>query len=386
MNSFSRTPQWNISRWLTSLFIVITVIASLGFVKYQQIQAAIAFGESFPEPSASVQSALSDTMPYAKSIKVVGQLRSTQELVVSSEYAGEITYIGFGAGDRVNKEQVLMRIDTATEEADLKAAKSRLKLAELTYARVKKLLKEKRVSEDQVDGAEADIAIAKAEVKNLEIIIDKKTIKAPFAGQVGLNEFQRGELLTANSEITTLIGIGGDIWVDFAIPQTLLQPSIGNSIAVEAVARSSSGTIGRLEAKVIAKAPFIDVNSRQQSYRAVLNNEARLLHHNQLVSVYVAEPEMQVVTVPTNAIKRNHFGDFVYRLEKDEQQNWRAKPVKVELGERVHDQQIILSGLQQGEFIATEGAFKLQENLLVYTQSDENEAEQMGAGQMGGNK
>ena len=381
MSSSSRTSRLNISRWLTSLFIVLTVIASLGFVKYQQIQAAIAFGESFPEPSASVKSAMSDTMPYAKSIKVVGQLRATRELVVSSEYAGEITYIGFGPGDLINKGQVLMRIDTAIEEADLKAAKSRLKLAELTYARVKKLLKEKRVSEDQVDGAEADIAIAKAEVKNLEIIIDKKTIKAPFAGQVGLNEFQRGELLTANSEITSLIGTGGDIWVDFAIPQTLLQPAIGNTIGIEAVARSSSGAIGRLDANVIAKAPFIDVNSRQQSYRAVLNNEAGLLHHNQLVSVFVAEPETEVVIVPTNAIKRNHFGDFVYRLEKDEQQNWRAKGVKVELGERVHDQQIILSGLDRGEFIATEGAFKLQENLLVYTQSIES-----GAGQMGGSK
>jgi membrane fusion protein (multidrug efflux system) len=78
----------------------------------------------------------------------------------------------------------------------------------------------------------------------------------------------------------------------------------------------------------------------------------------------------QVVVVPTNAIKRNHFGEFVYRLEKDEQQNWRAKAIKVELGERVEDQQIILSGLDVGEFIATEGAFKLQENLLVYTQAD----------------
>lgn len=354
-----------IKRWFTSLVIVLTVIVSLGFVKFQQIQAAIAFGESFPEPSASVNSALTESLSYAKSAKLVGQLRATQEMVVRNEFAGEITYVGFMPGELVPKGKLLMRIDTSIDEADLQAAKSRLKLAHLTYERVKKLLAQNRISEDEVDTAEAEISVAKAEVRNLEIIIAKKNIKAQFAGRVGLNEYQTGELLPANSEITTLIGTGKDIWVDFAVPQTMPQPAISDVVAIEVVARITD----RVTAKVIAQDPFIDVGSRQQSYRAVLDNTGGKLQHNQLVSVYISEPERHVVVVPTNAIKRNHFGDFVYRLEQDEAQNWRAKAVKVELGEKIMDQQIILSGLGVGELIATEGAFKLQENLLVYTSS-----------------
>ena len=87
-----------------------------------------------------------------------------------------------------------------------------------------------------------------------------------------------------------------------------------------------------------------------------------------MVSVYVPVETIAAVAVPTNAITRNHFGNFVYALEKDEQQNWRAKPVQVTLGDKVQDQQIVLSGLNGGEFIASEGAFKLKENLLVYTE------------------
>lgn len=360
----------SIKRWFISLFIVLTVIVSLGFVKFQQIQAAIAFGESFPEPSASVQSAVTESVPYARTTKVVGQLRATQEMVVRNEFAGEITFVGFTPGEVVPKGKLLMRIDTSIDEADLKAAQSRLKLAKLTYQRVKKLLAQNRVSEDEVDAAEAEIAVTKAEVKNLEIVIAKKNIRAQFAGRVGLNEFQVGELLAANSEITTLIGTGNEIWVDFAVPQTLPQPKVGDNIGIEVVARGSQ----RYQAQVIALDPFIDVGSRQQSYRGILDNSQGELQHNQLVSVFVSEPETSVVVVPTNAIKRNHFGDFVYRLEKDELQNWRAKPVKVELGEKIQDQQIILTGLNVGEFIATEGAFKLQENLLVYTQADTAES------------
>lgn len=357
------------SRWISSILIVFVVITSLGFVKYQQIMAAIAFGESFPEPSASIASTLTESLPYARSTKVIGQLRATQELMVRNEYPGEITYVGFQPGDIVQQGQVLVGIDTSIEEADLKAAKSRLKLAELTHSRMKKLLAQNRVSEDEVDSAEADISVTQSQVRNLEIVISKKTIKAPFTGQVGLNEFQQGELLAANTDITSLIAVNGDIWVDFAVPQTLPQPAIGDDISVEIVAARRN----RFEARVIAKDAAINVSSRQQNYRAVLDNSKGLLSHNQLVSVYVSEASVEVVVVPTNAITRNHFGEFVYRLEKDDQQNWRAKAIKVELGERIGDQHIVLSGLKVGEFIATEGAFKLQENLLVYTR---NTAEQ----------
>ena len=355
-----------IKRWLSAIIIVFVVIAGLGFVKFSQIQAMIAFAESFPEPSASVKSTYAKPFEHTRTAKVVGQISAPSHLTVSNEYPGSITKIGFKPGDIVERGQLLIKLDTRVEEANLSAAKARLKLATSTHNRVKKLLAQKRISQDEVDKAQADVSIAKAEVANLSTIIDKKTITTPFAGRIGLTQYQVGQLLDANSQITTLIGLDKSIWVNFSVPQTLPRLAIGNKVSV--TVSSEQSPEARLQANIIAIAPNLDMNSRQQTYRAELNNESGQLHHNQMVSVYVPVETIAAVAVPTNAITRNHFGNFVYALERDEQQNWRAKPVQVTLGDKVQDQQIILSGLNGGEFIASEGAFNLKENLLVYTE------------------
>lgn len=354
-----------IKRWLSALFILLVVISGLGFIKFSQIQAAIAFAESFPEPSASVKSSHTKTIQHIKKSKVIGQVQATQTLVISNEYPGVITFVGFNPGDIVTKNQVLLRIDSSVEQANLTAATARLKLANKTFERLVKLVKQQRISQDEVDKAEAEVSIAQSEVNNLTLIIDKKVIHAPFAGQVDLSQFQVGQLLDANTQITSLIGIDETIWVDFSIPQTLPQLAIGDQVEISLVTTKKQEHL--TIANVIAKPPSLDVNSRQQRYRAALKNTNNVLIHNQIVNVYIPIANSEVVMVPTNAIMRNHFGDYVYQLVKDEQENWRAKSIKVTLGEKVDDMQVVLAGLSNKKFIATEGAFKLKEDMLVYT-------------------
>lgn len=353
----------NIKRWLVSIVIIFTVIGGLGLTKFNQIQAMIAFGESFPEPSASVASVYAETIEYTQTSKVIGQLKAPSIIDISNEYPGPITYVGFKPGDIVEKGQVLLRLDTSVEKAKLAAAKARVTLAESTYARVTKLLQQKRISPDEVDKARADVAVAKAEVENLNAVINKKTVSAPFKGQVGLSQYQVGQLIDANTQITTLVGLNDTIWVDFAVPQTLRQPKIGEEMKVALVNQKTSEVV----AKIIAKMPMLDAGSRQQSYRAEIANLDGALSHNQIASVRVPLYTTNAVVVPTAAITRSHFGEFVYALEKDDKQNWRAKPIKVTLGEKLGDQQVVLSGLNGGELIAGEGAFKLREGILVYT-------------------
>ncbi len=354
-----------IKRWLAAIILILVVVSGLGFAKFSQIQAMIAFAESFPEPSASVKSTYAQPTQHIKTVKVIGQVQAPNTLTVSNEYAGNITKVGFKPGDIVEKDQLLIKLDTSIEEANLSAAKARLTLAESTLSRVEKLLAQKRISQDEVDKALANVNVANAEVANLTSVINKKNIKAPFTGRVDLTQYQVGQLLDANSQITTLVGLNDNIWIDFAVPQTLPRLAIGDALRVTPVKQQKSDTT--LTAELIAIAPNIDINSRQQSYRAIVNNQNKQLHHNQMVSVFVPIEVIDAVAVPTNAVTRSHFGDFVYKLEKDDKQNWRAKPIKVELGDKIQDQQLILSGLNAGEFIASEGAFKLKENLLVYT-------------------
>ncbi|MBQ4845373.1 efflux RND transporter periplasmic adaptor subunit [Pseudoalteromonas sp. MMG005] len=357
----------NIKRWLISVLILGVTIASLGFMKFTQIQAAIAFGESFPEPSASVKSSYVERIEYSKKSKVIGQLQAKRTLDIRNEYAGLIVKINYQPGDFVTQDQILFELDTSIERANLAAANARLTLAKSTQTRLAKLLAQKRVSPDQVDQADADVTIAKAEIANLTAVIDKKTIRAPFNGQIGLTQYQPGQLLDVNTLLTSLVALDNTIWVDFKLPQTLPQLIVGDEVNIRIVSTNISES-ELLMAKVIAKSATIDVSARQLAYRAELKNSQQKLHHNQMVSVVVSTPSNQVLAVPSNAIARNHLGAFVFTLSQDDTKNWRAKSIQVELGERQGDLQIITNGLAGHEFIATEGAFKLKDQLLVYTQ------------------
>ena len=137
----------NITRWLISIALIFVVIASLGFVKFQQIQAAIAFGESFPEPSGSVKSTVVETVELANSYDVIGEAKAPKSLTLTTEYAGPITYVGFAPGDNVKAGQVLLRQDSSLDQANLKAAHARLKLAKAQYKRQATLLSQKRTSQ-----------------------------------------------------------------------------------------------------------------------------------------------------------------------------------------------------------------------------------------------
>lgn len=353
-----------VKAWLAAILLVVLVIVALGFTKFTQIQAAIAFGESFPEPSATVKSVYAQTTQYTQTVKVVGQLSAPKQLTLSNEYPGLVSEVNYKPGDLVEKGQALIKLDTRIEAANLAAAKARLALAQSTFKRFEALLKQKRISQEEVDQARANLLVAEAEVTNLSLVIAKKTLSAPFAGRVGLEQYEVGQYLDGNTQLTTLVGVNPTIWLDFSLPQTIQQLAIGDTVTVQLIGQGDTA----IPAKVIAKTAQINAGSRQQGYRAELNNTDNQFTPNQIVSVFVPVATNTVVAVPTNAITRNHFGEFVYVLEKDAAQNWRAKPVKVTLGDKVHDQQMVLSGLSGGEFIAAEGAFKLSENLLVYTE------------------
>lgn len=363
----------NIKRWIVSLFIIAIIISTLGFIKFNQIQAAIAFGESFPEPSAAVKSSYVEYLDYSETSKVIGQLQATKAIDLRNEYAGLITNVHFQPGDLVEKDQVLLEQDITIEQADLLAANARLTLAQSTLTRLSKLLKQKRVSPDQVDQAQADVAIAKSQIANLRAIIDKKVIRAPFSGVLGLTNYHVGELLGANTSLTSLIAQDEKIWVNFKLPQTLPQLAIGDDISVSLIA-TTPDTSDQLTATVIAKNTAIDIAARQLAYRAELDNSRLQLHHNQMVSVVVSTPTKPMLAVPSNAIARNQLGAFVYALNQDDSENWRAQSIQVELGARQGDMQLIKHGLNGDEFIATEGAFKLRDQLLVYTQAPNNNA------------
>ncbi len=362
-NPIHRNTYMKLSRWLAAIFIITITISGLGFAKFQQIQAAIAMGESFPEPSAAVNSIIITKTDYQESEKVTGQVLATQVVKLQNELPGIITKVNFSAGENVQQDQLLLAINTAEEKAQLDAAKANLVLAQSNFVRMSKLIKQKKISQQEFDNSNAQLQVNKSNVVNLEAIIAKKQINAPFDGVVGLDTYQIGQFIAANTAITTVVGSEPAIWIDFQLAQTKEKLMLGEQVLIKAINNQESRYS---TAKIIAKNSQIKSQSRHMKYRAELTNGRQWFEHNEIVDIKVLKANQQLVLVPNSAVSRNQNGNYLFILEKDEQDQYRAHRVKVELGKRLLDQQIIKSGIEAGKLIATEGAFKLREGLLVY--------------------
>ena len=352
-----------LSRWLAAIFIVAVTVTGLGFVKFQQIQAAMAMAASFPEPSAAVNSLVTKTVNFQESEKVTGQVSATQVVQLQNELPGIITKVNFTAGQTVKKGQLLLSLNIAEESAQLAAAKANLALSKSSFKRLEKLLKQKKISQQEFDNANAEVLVNTANVNNLKAVIAKKQVYAPFDGVVGIDTYQVGQFMAANTMITTIVGTDSNVWVDFQLAQTRDKLAIGDQVMVKAVNASENSY---LPATIIAKNSQIKSQSRHMTYRAQLENGRNWHEHNEIVDIKVLKPLKEVVIVPNTSISRNQQGDYLFVLQKDDNDHYRAHRVTVDLGKRLGDEQIIKSGIEAGQLIATEGAFKLREGLLVY--------------------
>ena len=354
----------HIKSWLTTLLVIAVTIGGLGFFKFQQIQAAMAMAASFPEPSAAVKTHITEAREYVPNYQVNGQIVAKQIVQLQNELPGIIHQVNFAGGDKVKQGDLLLALNTSEEQAQLASAKATLKLRKSNFARMATLVKQNKVSQQEYDLAEAEMAIAKSTIENLQSIIAKKQVIAPFNGVVGLDTYQEGQFLPSNSAITTIVGSDANIWVDFQVPQTKRRLARGEQVVVSAIANDGQTT--RYTASIIGQNAQMQVNSRHMIYRAEIIDGAAYFRHNELVKITINDQSQQLVVVPNSAVVRNQLESFVYQLVQDDNKAYRAQKLMVELGERLGDEQVIISGLDEGVLIATQGSFKLRPGLLVF--------------------
>ncbi|MFK7954687.1 MAG: efflux RND transporter periplasmic adaptor subunit [Lysobacterales bacterium] len=350
-------------RWLLVFFCWVALVAGLGFVKFGQISAAIAFGESFPEPSETVVTAVAEAAQYAPTAKVVGQVVPVRTVTLRNPLAGAIVEVGFTAGAQVAKGQLLIQQDISEERAQLAGANAQESLAQRTLARNEDLIDGNAISRQAMDNALAQRDAARAEAQRIRAIIVKKQLRAPFTGRVGLERWEAGGYLAAGTEITTLFGLSDDVWVDFSLPQR------HGNIALNTEVTIIDDSVGELPAVVIARAPGVDVGSRSLALRASVNSPqlANLPGAIVTVAVVVGEPR-QALVIPARAVREDTFGVHVFTLKDAEagaDAAYRASRRAVKLFGVVANQAFVAEGLSQGETIAATGAFKLRDELLV---------------------
>ena len=354
-------------RWLVTVVFCFAVVGLLGFIKFNQVMAAIAFGESFPEPSEAVKIEKVAVSQWQPSLRLIGTVLPTRSIEIRNELEGMVSFIGFESGGAVKKGDVLLRMQVDNELAQLDAINAEIKIAELDLERIEKLLEQKVSSRDQFDRAKAQQAVVNARKRALQAEIAKKTIIAPFPGQTGLHQLETGAFLSANTLVTKLVSNSNTVWVDFNVPQTYSNMPIGTEILV------SSDALGLNNAKATVAAIDQELSTRSRNIRAraQLTSDSVKLKPGVIVSVALPVYEAkEIVRLSSKAIRYDAFGTYVFVLNKDDKDNWRATRQVVKVLTKEGDSSVIdieaSKGLAVNDVVATQGSFKLREGILVY--------------------
>ena len=353
-------------RILIAVGVVVVVIGGLGVVKGLQIGQMIAHGEAFVPPAQTVTVAEVDRLEWETSLTSVGSLEAVQGVTVTAELPGKVTRIAFEPGTTVSAGQLLVQQDISEEKARLRIAQSRAQLALKNLRRARVLHKEKVVPDSDLDTNTAAYEQAAAEVDNIKAIIEKKTVRAPFSGRLGIRHVNLGEVLEVGQVIVSLQSMD-PIFVNFQLPQQELN-RLKTGLTVRLSLEPDIGIA--LEGAITALNPEVNQNSRNIQVQATVNNRNEHLRPGMYARVAVILPaKRSVLTIPATAVLYAPYSDSVFVVESNEDKagetSWLLRQQFVQLGEKRGDFIAVQQGLESGQQVVSTGVFKLRNGMPV---------------------
>ncbi|OFA01820.1 efflux RND transporter periplasmic adaptor subunit [Duganella sp. HH101] len=346
---------------------VLLLIAVLAFGKYLQIKKLIA---SSPKPSAQIVTAIkAEESQWQPQLTSVGTLVPVRGVDVTTEIAGLVRQVHFKSGDEVKAGQVLIEMNADADIAQLRALQAAADLSASVLKRDKLQFAAQAISQAQLDNDDADLKSRKALVAQQQAVVDKKTIRAPFAGKLGITAVNPGQYLNPGDKLVTLQTID-TVYVDFFVPQKQLAGlSIGQKLNLTADAYPGLAFPG----KVTSISPKVDAATRNVQVEATVPNGKRQLLPGMFANVSLDQGEQKkYLTLPQTAITYNPYGSTVFVLApppadakdalKDDKGNAHlvAQQVFVTTGPTRGDQVAILTGLKAGQTVVTSGQLKLK--------------------------
>ena len=330
------------------------------FVGMQMQQAM----QSAPLPLVTVSTAQAELANWAPSFNAVGTLRAAQSVAVTAQLEGQITSLHFDSGDNVAGGELLVQQYADDDEARLQGLLANLKLAKLTFKRLQELDKQKLTSEFDLDMARADLERTEAAVAALRLEIAKKSIRAPFAGRLGIRKVDIGQYIEPGDTLVSLEAVD-QLFVDFPVTQRRIgELHTGQNIRLYVDAwpeQYFTGTIDAIE-------PRVELETRSVRVRGLVNNDAGKLVPGMFARIEILLPvQTQVVTVPQAAIVYSPYGNSVYALQAQPGDEAAFSVVKtlVVLGATRGDQVAIEAGLSAGATVVTAGQQKLRNGARV---------------------
>lgn len=352
-------------RMFLMLAVVAVVVASLGYFKTQQFKAA-AQGHAFQPPPTAVTTVVVKQTTWPTTLSVVGTMEAVHGVTVSADLPGTVTKINFDSGRAVQEGEVLVELDTRQEHAQLAANEAQHDLAKINYARYNQLVNEGVISRQDYDKAMAEQKQTEANVAEIRATIERKTIRAPFSGVLGIRQVNLGQYLSAGSPIVSLQSLN-PIYVNFNVPQQVLsQVRIGETVRLTTDNLAGLAFNGRVN----ALNSVVDETTRNIQIQATVSNPGGKLRPGMFTQVEVGVgANRTLVPLPASAINYAPFGNSVFIVSELKGPDGKAyrgvrqQFVKVE-GAR-GDQVGVVSGLNEGEEVVTSGVFKLRNGAAV---------------------
>jgi len=377
------TRQSRRKRWIIAILALVGVFVVLVGIKAAQIMTMIKVGKTMVPPPEAVTSAKVEQVEWQPVRQAVGTLIAIRGVTLGAELTGTVREINFENGSLVKKGTVLVRFDISSEQAQLQSAIADSALAKQTLERAENLRKLEVNSQAELESAQARDKQTRATVANLQAIINKKVIRAPFDGRVGIRAIELGQVVSPGTPLISLQTVT-PIYAEFQLPQqSLADVKLGQKIVLKVdvfPGTSWEGTVTTVN-------PEVDPGTRNVRMRATVENPDGRLNPGMFASVEVQSGEKgQAIVVPATSVIFAPYGDSVYVIEqpKDEEAKPKAPAGKaaaqkpgsdkptliahqrfVRLGERRGDFVAVVSGLAPGETVVSNGAFKLHNGQTV---------------------
>jgi membrane fusion protein, multidrug efflux system len=349
--------------------LVMLVIILVG-IKVMQI--AKMMSTPMQMPATTVTSATVKEEDWAPVLSAVGSVSAVQGAVVAAELGGVVAQVNFQNGGEAKKGDVLLKLDSSSEDAQLHTAEADLELARANLQRTRDLASRKVVSKQELDSAESAFGQKQGTVDNMRAFITKKELRAPFDGQLGIRQVNVGQSIDARQPVVQLTALD-PVFVDFALPQqelSKLAPGLEADVRTDAV-------LGReFKGKLTALNSMVDTVTRNVTLQATLENPDHALKPGMFVKVDVVLPEKsKTLVIPGSAVSYAPYGDSVFVIEKKKdpktgKESQTIRQAFVRIGEARGDFVSVAQGLKAGDEIVSTGVFKLRNGMAVTINND----------------
>ncbi|MBI2394452.1 MAG: efflux RND transporter periplasmic adaptor subunit [Deltaproteobacteria bacterium] len=369
-------------RALLPIVIVLVLVGAIVLMKAAQIGKVMRAGkaaEAAGPPPEVVATALATEATWEATLPAVGSVETAKGVALSVEVPGVVSALRFESGAVVKKGDVLLELESNVERSQLQAAVARRTLAASNLARKEKLLASGTIAIAELESDQAALKTAEADAAALQAQIARKTLRAPFAGKLGIRAVNLGQYLSPGTTVTTL-ETSDTQFVDFTLPQQLLgEVAIGNPVRIRngggardgGVAATADGAIvATVDGAIVAIDPTVDPVTRSLRLRADVPDKEKKLRPGMFVEVSVVLPKKHaVISVPITAIVHASYGDSLFVVEPGETGKI-ARQQFVRTGETRGDFVAVEQGLTPGQEVVVSGAFKLRNNAKVAVNND----------------